>query len=730
MDLNKLWVYDIETYPNVFTLAIGNMGTRKMRVFEISTFKDERKEMIQYLRDVKRSDGTMVGFNNEGFDYPVVHFILKNQDCSVMQIYNKAQRIIDSENRWENIVRDNDKLIPQIDLFLVHHFDNKARMTSLKMLEFNMKMDNIEELPYKLGTYLTDEETRNLVRYNRHDVKATAMFLEESMGELDFRVELSEKYGKNMMNYNDTKIGKSHFVDELERQNRGSCYVQQGRKRKLRQTKRDSIDLSECIFDYVKFERPEFNAILNWVKSQVIKETKGVFTDLLESDLGDVAEYARLTKKRQKKPSKPSEDKIKEYKQKHPSGWLSEEPLKSGKVSYWWNWNVAESLNVVVDGLEYVYGTGGLHASIESEIVKAEDGYIIVDQDVASYYPNLAIKNRIYPEHLSEQFCDIYEGLYEERKKYPKKTHKNINLMLKLALNGTYGASNDQYSPLYDPKFTMMITLNGQLSLCMLAEELLKIEGLTIIQCNTDGLTYKCKTQDDERAQQVCNDWEKITKLELERADYSLMAIRDVNNYLAVTTSGSVKNKGAYEWQGLGWNKNHSTPIIGRAVEECIVNGIPVEDTINNHDDPYDFMARTKVPRSSRLVLELDGMPEQQLQNICRYYVSKTGGAMTKIMPPLDKGKIVWDCIDPEGNVERVDTKQKMTVRSKREGWVVKEVELPPEERRIGINTGQKVSTCNNMNDFKGMDDINRQWYIDEAVKLVSLGVDNNETTD
>ena len=293
--------------------------------------------------------------------------------------------------------------------------------------------------------------------------------------------------------------------------------------------------------------------------------------------------------------------------------------------------------------------------------------------------------------------------------------------MLKLALNGTYGASNDEHSPLYDPKFTMMITINGQLSLCMLAEQLLKIDDLTIIQCNTDGLTYKCRTEDVDRAQKMCDDWQSITKLQLEDAHYSLMHIRDVNNYIAVTTSGKAKLKGAYEWENMALHKNHSNVIIAKAAEAFVVHGTPVEQTVMGETDPYNFMARTKVPRSSKCVLMDESGIETEQQNTVRYYVSKTGGTLIKIMPALDKGKIVWDCTNPEtGETERVDTKAKMQTRTKW-GWQITEVELEPEPRRFEICKGQYVTTCNDMKTFKGLDDIDYSWYIEQAEKLIAF---------
>lgn len=313
--------------------------------------------------------------------------------------------------------------------------------------------------------------------------------------------------------------------------------------------------------------------------------------------------------------------------------------------------------------------------------------------------------------------------MYNNRKSYAKGTTENA--MLKLALNGSYGASNDQYSPLYDPMFTMKITINGQLSLCMLAEKLLEIEGLIMIQCNTDGLTYYCKREDDDRAQKICDEWCVTTKLELERADYSMMAIRDVNNYVAVYTDGKYKCKGAYEYENLGWNKNHSALVIAKAASQYLINNTPIEETVNGNSDIFDFMFRTKVPKSSRLV-GIDSLGiEHDEQNICRYYVAKEGVELVKIMPPIEgKNKIETTWRNPDTGEEIVKT-----TKPTRKGFteIVKQVELPPEERRIGIQSGQKVVTCNDIKKFK--DDIDYSYYIQEAYKLVEELLKNDEKT-
>jgi hypothetical protein len=736
MQFEDLWPYDIETYPNVFTMYVGNYGKRKCWKIEISDRVDDREKFFNIIKKIRKQGGYMVGYNNLGFDYPIIHFMLKNPEFTVYEVYEKAQAIIDDQNddekKFSHLIPSWKRIVPQLDLLKIHHFDNKAKATSLKMLEFNMRSDNIEDLPYQPGTYLDENQIGFLLPYNKHDMSETDSFLGHTMGKIEFRENLSEKYEKDFMNHNDTKIGKDYFIMRLEEETPGSCFKKVDGKNKPNQTWRKSIDLESCIFDYIEFERPEFDEVLEWLKKQEIKETKGVFTDIKEHELGGLAKYAKLRKKRQKLKGEPSDKDIKKYKKENPSCFIEEDHLKSGKISYYLCWNVADNLNTVIDDFEYDFGTGGIHGSIESTIVRSEDGRVIVDQDVASYYPNLCISNKIYPEHLGEDFYEIYQDVYNQRKEWPKGTDENA--MLKLALNGVFGDSNSPYSPFYDPKFTMMITLNGQLSLCMLAEMLLKIPTLEMIQVNTDGLTYKVNEEYKESAQKVCHKWENITGLELEAGDYELMAIRDVNNYLAKGTDGKIKRKGSYThklpWEDgaeLDWHQNHSALIIPKAAEAALLEDEDISYFIRNHSNKYDFMLRTKVPRSSRLVVTDSEGDDTQVQNITRYYVSNEGdGQLVKIMPPLPTPKPAKKWVNIETGEEWLTTTKAEETKAQKKGFAFEcDTELPREERRIGIETGWEVKVCNDMKNFDW--DINYDYYIREARKLVDPLLGDNQ---
>jgi len=141
-----------------------------------------------------------------------------------------------------------------------------------------------------------------------------------------------------------------------------------------------------------------------------------------------------------------------------------------------------------------------------------------------------------------------------------------------------------------------------------------------------------------------------------------------------------VKRKGAYQYEGLGWYQNQGGLVIPMAAEAAMLYGKDVEEYIRTHDNDWDFLLRTKVPRNSSLVLVYEFHEEEQ-QNICRYYIAKEGegGKLVKIMPPLEEGG---------------------------------------EDRRLGIDTEWTILTCNDMKDFD-RSKMNYDYYVTEAKKLI-----------
>lgn len=664
--------YDIETYPNIFTLDASTPdGARYF--FEISEWRNDLDLLVKFIDRCRIEGKTGVGFNSMHFDYPVIHWIYQNRrsSLSVADIYAKAMSIINApyNARFAHVVWESDHLFPQLDLFKVHHFDNKAKSTSLKVLEFNMRSLHLEDLPFPVGTHLTADQAPKLRTYNHRDVEATLLFLDKSSAQITMRKALTAKFNDSMMNCSDVKIGEKILLASL--QTAGvECFVYSNGKKLKKQTHRESIDINQVIFPYVRFQRQEFQQIHSELQSKVITETKGIFKNMVAA----------------------------------------------------------------VDGLEYKFGTGGLHASLDKQIVHSDELNQIVDIDVASFYPNLGIKNRLYPAHLGEEFCTAYDEVFHTRRGFKKGTPENE--AYKLALNGAYGNSNNEYSTLFDSFYTMSITINGQLLLCMLVEQLIKTPGLKMIQANTDGVTFICPKAFLTHVRAVCRWWELLTQLQLEEQLYKSMFIRDVNNYIAVKEDGKVKRIGAYAYETalenpgtreLPWHKDWSFRVIAKATEAHLVHGTPLREFIKNHNDVYDFLGRTKVPRSSVLM-----HGNEQVQNTVRYYVATGGRKLEKVMPAKEgmEGQFKKS---PKVSDAEYFTVMKEIGPGVWDARIHTQNKSVHEDRVIGIHTGWGVTLCNDLSGAEWFhsnyhpDDLNYEYYIKQAEKLVHLMKHDNE---
>jgi hypothetical protein len=289
--------------------------------------------------------------------------------------------------------------------------------------------------------------------------------------------------------------------------------------------------------------------------------------------------------------------------------------------------------SVQYKGVKTDYGLGGIHGARRSKVYKSDEDMVIMTSDVTSFYPNLAIRNKWAPAHLpQDEFCGLYEWFFEERKKIPKKDPKNY--VYKIILNSTYGLSNDENSFLYDPEFTMRITINGQLSLSMLYEMICEeIPNAIPLMQNTDGLETMIPREYVDKYMEICKRWEDMTNLQLEHDTYSKIVLGDVNNYIAVTEDGKSKCKGRFEYKDLAMHKNKSFLIIPKALHAYFVDEVDPEDFMKANTDIFDYCGGVKIKGdwSFHFHKVVQGeYQENPLQHTIRYYVSNSGGKIVK----------------------------------------------------------------------------------------------------
>ena len=570
MEDKNIWVYDIETISNLFTYTAINRDTKEVVKYVIWGGLNELYPLLVHLSACKG----LIGFNSLNFDYPVIHYIIKERDKLIQMdgdkiaklIYKKAQSVISQEY---SMVKEEEVLIPQLDLFRIWHYDNKARMTSLKKIEINLHFPNVQDMPYDHTTKIkTSEQVQEILDYNLNDVEATLVFYEKTRDKIELRRGLLQKYGLPCLNYPDSKIGEQLMLKLY-------ChYTEQNEDDvKRKRTYRNLFKFSECIPEYIKFTTLEFNQLLDYLKGIEVTELKESF-----------------------------------------------------KYSFEYN------------GFTFDLGTGGIHGCIKAGVYQSTDNEIIVDADVASLYPSLAITLNLYPEHLGEQFSKIYEdGIVKPRLEAKKNGEKVMADGFKLSANSVYGKSNSEYSFLYDPLYTLKTTLSGQLALCMLSEMLMiRVPNLKMLQINTDGLSVSIPVEHQRLYWNICQEWEKQTNLILEYVAYSQMIIKDVNNYIAVTKKDNkIKYKGTFKpvskmLKDGEYHKNFSQNAVTLAVNDYFLKGVSVEESLKNNQNIYDFCKTFNATHGWGCeTVNSEGITQKQ-QKTNRYYISVDGKTFRK----------------------------------------------------------------------------------------------------
>ena len=595
---------DYETLINCFVAVFEHYKTEETKVFVVHKLRNDYQELLRFVNHNAYENEWHISFNGLNFDSQITEFLIKEGSDLVgldperiaYALYLQAQDVIARGNNEEFPKYSERELsVRQIDVYKLNHWDNAAKRSSLKWIQYSMDWYNIQEMPIHHSTMIyTQEEVDTITTYCINDVKSTKAILLLSKEQIALRKTLTNEYNINLYSASEPRISKELFLHFLSQKTGIKKY-----DLKQLRTNRAQIIVGDIILPYIKFKRKEFNNIFEKFKSLVIdtKETKGGF-----------------------------------------------------------------KYSVTHKGVKTDYGLGGLHGATKSGIYEAKDGMIIMTSDVTSFYPNLAIRNKWSPAHIPQkEFCEQYEWFFEERKKIPKKDPKNY--VYKIILNSTYGLSNDENSFLYDPEFTMRITINGQLSLTMLYEMLSDgIPGSIPLMQNTDGLEMMIPASYKDKYLEICGKWEELTMLQLEHDQYQKIVLADVNNYIAVHKAkevtkeefetlkkkvphhvfkeiegkylySTVKCKGRFEFNDLALHKNKSFLIIPKAIYHYFVHDVLPEKTLMANRNILDYCAGIKAKGDWKFVktcFEKGKRTDEFLQKIVRYYISEKGCKIIK----------------------------------------------------------------------------------------------------
>jgi|SRR6478736_2711283 len=691
MDI-KVIIYDCETYLEFFLLKLYNPDRDKWYEFRVNRWINQVDSMIRFLENHK--DYYLVGYNSLSFDAQILEWIYRNYESwhessgieIASKICQKAQDTIDNSN-YEVFpeYREKNLSFKQIDIFRVNHWDNKNARVSLKRLAFEMDMELIEELPIPFNKVdLSKEEVEKVSEYCKNDCLVTYNGWLYTIGEVDhplykgnnqiqIRLDIQDKYGIPCLNNSNAKIG-DEIIKKYYCESKGIEYSKLPKKGFFRK----SIALKNCIPNTISFKTKHLQDFLKETKSK----TLGIDEDF--------------------------ENSIKFY------------------------------------GQEYTFAKGGVHNVINGKVYQSDEKNDLVDIDVSGWYPAIIINNKYYPYHLGKEFLEGYSRVYYERiplKPLAKKDNKIKGIVeaLKQAGNCPYGKSMDMQSWLYDRQMGLATCLTGEFGLLMLIESC-ELQGIKCIMANTDGATFIIPKDKRDLFNVIKKDWltsiSRELTYEIEEVEYEKMIFSTVNDYLAIKkdkdAKDRVKLKGDFVKDFL-LRMNKSKKVVAIALEKYYMDNIPVEKTIKEHTNIYDFCIRQKaskdfhyegiknsksidIPNSELLKLgwyeTIDGTfqhltdkrplievigqlkieklrnePKSIYKKLIRYYISNSGERLFKIKEP--------HCTTNAAPISMLEK------RDDGSQYLIKECNYLPKDTKIS-----------DMN-------LNYQYYIDKANKII-----------
>lgn len=240
---------------------------------------------------------------------------------------------------------------------------------------------------------------------------------------------------------------------------------------------------------------------------------------------------------------------------------------------------------------EYQLGVGGIHSTHDKQVCHVAGDEIITDIDAASFYPSIILECGFIPAALGEQFVSEYRNIYNRRLEAKRNGDKVTDGTLKISLNGTFGKLASRYSVLYSPDLMLAVTLTGQLTLLMLIERL-EAAGAVTLSANTDGIAIRYEKRLMDAVNRVVNEFSELSRFQFEFTPYRVLAMKDVNNYIAVKPDRSLKVKGIYA--PLSLRKNPTAQVAADAVGQWLAHGTPFIETIRNA--PFeDFISARNV---------------------------------------------------------------------------------------------------------------------------------------
>jgi len=263
----KVYVYDIECLPNIFTAIFVNaVDSTEIHTFYIGLDKEDYSDLLEFLSQKI----TLVGYNSVSYDDPMLRFIIGYKGTNIVsKLYDLSKKLINDAFRGDrnilslryprNIMYSWDS----IDLMKILAFDKMK--ISLKQTAINLKWHKIKDMPIEHYEKIDKSQLEELLDYNLNDVLITLRLYEEIEPLRKLRDELSALYSVNLTSASDSKIAnlilENIYSNELKMDIRAI---------KDMRTEREKVWLKNCLAKFIEFKSPELREMLDRISATIV----------------------------------------------------------------------------------------------------------------------------------------------------------------------------------------------------------------------------------------------------------------------------------------------------------------------------------------------------------------------------------------------------------------------------------------------------------------------------
>ncbi len=486
----------------------------------------------------------------------------------------------------------------------------------------DMDADKINQLINKWDRYIIPEWIDDMMHYNLNDVFIVCEMVRLYIDEIRLRYNISRVYGVDVLSSSRSNIADNLFIKFYSEFSGLAESQWRGRK-----TERTALGFKRVIFPFIKFQTKELQDLLEEMKKIVIYSVG-------KKALKEIAyKYSDL----------------KYLKTNNDSGWFE----------------------IKLNNLIYTIATGGLHSQdipreLKSKIiftdnwqfsdckecgnkddnapsiwnVITDDSYIYCHADVSSFYPSLMSIYKIAPAHINEGvFVKLITWLKETRvtAKHSKEEYIDgipkdvLAQVLKIVINSIYGKLGFDKGDICDRLAVLKVTINGQLLLLKLCEEL-ELNNIPVLSANTDGIVVKVLKSKKNIYDNIINKWQEDTKLGLDSELYKCYINRDINNYIIEELNDKVSYKGALNpsMYSVDLQNGYSMPIVAQAVSNYFLKNKPILETLYECKNILDFCITQNVGRQFHVEFTIENKKDILQRNV-RFYVTNKGGIIEKV---------------------------------------------------------------------------------------------------